>query len=140
MDRDPHKSFPPNAAGNVGSGSRNFTVGYHKRRAARRLASAAFRHNGHVPKPVIGRLGQCRNSRKRASGDEGGTTKYGANAIVAHESNPRIGVMTRLIREQCVQNLLRRGNAKSSLFIKHLTRRLVPGLERLFVIFGGWAG
>src|SRR5471032_2633442 len=33
------------------------------------------------------------------------------------------------IQGQCVQNLLRRGNTKSSLYFKHLMRELVPGRE-----------
>jgi hypothetical protein len=46
--------------------------------------------------------------------------------MIAHESNPRMNVMTRLIQAQCVQTLLRRGNIKSSLRIKHLMGKLVP--------------
>jgi hypothetical protein len=48
------------------------------------------------------------------------------------DSIPEFGVMTRLIEGQCVQSLLRRGNAKSSLDIKHLKLILVPGREQLF--------
>jgi hypothetical protein len=46
--------------------------------------------------------------------------------------NPRFGVMTQLIQAYCVQSLLRRGNTKSSLKIKHLIRKLVPGSEQQF--------
>jgi len=54
------------------------------------------------------------------------------NAIVAHKSNPRFGVMTRFIQGYCVQNLLRRDKTKSSLNIKHLIKELVPGSEQQF--------
>jgi hypothetical protein len=40
--------------------------------------------------------------------------------------------MTRFIQGYCVQSLLRRGNTKSSLNIKHLIRKLVPGSEQQF--------
>jgi hypothetical protein len=46
--------------------------------------------------------------------------------------NPRFGVMTQLIQAYCVQSLLRRGNTKSSLKIKHLIGKLVPGSEQQF--------
>jgi hypothetical protein len=46
--------------------------------------------------------------------------------------NPRFGVMTRFIQGYCVQSLLRRGNTKSSLNIKHLSRKLVPSPEQQF--------
>jgi len=42
-------------------------------------------------------------------------------------------VMTRLIPGHCVQNLLRRGNEKSSLNIKDLISKLVPHRERQFI-------
>jgi hypothetical protein len=41
-----------------------------------------------------------------------------------------MSVMIRLIQRQCVQSLLRRDNAKSSLKIKHLTLKLVPFREQ----------
>jgi hypothetical protein len=40
--------------------------------------------------------------------------------------------MKRLIPGYCVQSLLRRDNTKSSLKIKHLIRKLVPGWEQQF--------
>jgi hypothetical protein len=46
--------------------------------------------------------------------DQRGTQKDSTNAIVAHEMKSPICVMTRLIQGHCVQNLLRRGNTKSS--------------------------
>jgi hypothetical protein len=90
MDRDSHKTFAADAAGNIGAGSGNFTVGDRERRAGRWFATAAFCHNGNVPKPVIGRL---RHRGSRGEGGRGGknrTTKYSANAVMAHESDPRI--------------------------------------------------
>src|SRR5674476_1046546 len=44
--------------------------------------------------------------------------------------------MTRLIRAQCVQNLLRRSNHKSSCWIKHLLVKAVPSRERKFIVEG----
>jgi hypothetical protein len=44
---------------------------------------------------------------------------------VAHESFPRFGDDA-TYSGQCVQSLLRRGNAESSLYIKHLKVNLVP--------------
>jgi hypothetical protein len=45
-----------------------------------------------------------------------------------------------LIQAQCVQNLLRRDTAKSSLWIRHLMSILVPEQERIWVwAADGWA-
>jgi hypothetical protein len=41
-----------------------------------------------------------------------------------------ICVMTRLIRAQCVQTLVRRSNAKSSCGVKHIKVNLVPAREQ----------
>jgi hypothetical protein len=48
---------------------------------------------------------------------------------------PDLCVMTRLIRADCVQNLLHRGNHKSSHGIKHLTWGQVPHREQKFTYF-----
>ena len=56
----------------------------------RSLAAAAFCHDGHTPKPVIRRLGGSRSRRNRRRCGKKRTTKYGTNAIMAHDSDPRI--------------------------------------------------
>src|ERR1700722_10263596 len=82
------------AAGNVGAGARNLAVRDRKGRTARRFATAGFGYDGDVPKPVIGRLGGGGSRRKCGSSDENGARKYRTNAKRAHESDPRIAVMT----------------------------------------------
>jgi hypothetical protein len=114
-DRDPHKSLPSDAAGNVSAGRRDFTVRHGKRRALRRFAGACLGHDRYHPKPVIGRLGRGGSRDEGSRGGKEGATKYGTNAIIAHESSSPICVMSRLISGQCVQSLLRRGNTKGSL-------------------------
>jgi hypothetical protein len=81
-------------------------------------------------------LGEGRRGGEGGGRDQRGTQKYCNNAIVAHKIKSPIYVMTRLIQGHCVQNLLRRGNTKSSQYFKYLNRRLVPGLERFFGRFG----
>jgi hypothetical protein len=46
---------------------------------------------------------------------------------------PEIGVMTRLIQGQCVQSLLRRGNAKSSLQYQTFEVKNGSGFGTLFI-------
>jgi hypothetical protein len=115
-DRDPYKSLASDAAGDVSTGGGYLTVRHGKRRALRRFAGPRPGHNRHTPKPIIGRLGTGGSCDEGGRGGQEGATKYGTNAIIAHESSSPICVMTRLIRGQCVQSLLRRGNTESSLW------------------------
>jgi hypothetical protein len=134
IDRDAHNALPADAAGNICPGTGNLTVRNRKRRARRRLAAACFGYNRNIPETVIGSLGD------RGSGGEGGggeSKKRKSDAAIAHESNPRMNVMTRLIQAQCVQTLLRRGNIKSSLRIKHLMGKLVPRWEQIIIPTAG---
>jgi hypothetical protein len=62
--------------------------------------------------------------------DDSARKKRSTNAIEAHESKSLMCVMTRLIPAHCVQNLLRRSETKSSLYIKYLMLHLVPYRER----------
>jgi hypothetical protein len=123
IDRDAHNALPPNAAGDVCPGAGNLTVRNRKRRARRRLAAACFSYNRNIPETVIGRLGEGGSGGER---DGGESKKRKSDAVIAHESNPRMNVMTRLIQAQCVQTLLHRDNMESSLRIKHLMVYLVP--------------
>src|ERR1700730_7008289 len=85
-DRDSDKSFPADAAGDTSAGGGTLTVRDGDRRACLWLARTCLGHNRDIPKPVIRRLGDCGN------GGEGcgkGGSKENANAVVAHESNPR---------------------------------------------------
>src|SRR3981081_1910964 len=88
-NRDSDKSFPANAAGDVGAGSGNFTVRHRKRRALRRFAGTGLGNNRDIPEPIIGCLGGCGCCYKRGGGAESGNDKNGADAVVAHESDPR---------------------------------------------------
>src|ERR1700676_509066 len=123
IDRDAHNALPPDAAGNVCPGTGNLTVRNRQRRACRWLTAAGFGYNCNTPETIIGRLG---DGGSGGEGRGGESKRQKSDAIVAHESNPRMNVMTRLIQAHCVQNLLHRGNTKSSLPIKHLMVNLVP--------------
>src|ERR1700676_901957 len=129
IDRDAHNALPPDAAADVCPGTGNLTVRNRKRRARRRLAAACFGYNRNIPETIIGRLG---DSGSGGEGSGGASKKRKADAMIAHESNPRMNVMTRCIEGHCVQTLLRRGNTKSSVRIKHLMSKLVPGREHNF--------
>src|SRR4030088_1220319 len=63
------------------------------------FAPTCLGHNGDVPKPVIGRLGGGRGGGKGNCGRGKKQSRKHRDAIVAHESFPRFGVMTRLIRD-----------------------------------------
>jgi hypothetical protein len=113
-DRDPNHSLPSDAAGDVGAGRRDLAVGDRERRACRGFARTCLGHNGDVPKPVIGRLGGRGSGGKGNCGRGKKQSRKYRNAIVAHESFPRFGDDA-TYSGQCVQSLLRRGNAESSL-------------------------
>jgi hypothetical protein len=118
------------AAGHIRARRGDFTVGDREHRTRRRFAAAGLGHDGDIPEPVIGGLGDGGSGGEGGGRSEGESKKNLTNAVLTHESNPRFCVMTRLISSHCVQNLLRRVNSDCSRRIKHLICELVPDPEQ----------